>query len=604
MENTSYVFRHVSGLSEDTQSKLIDSPIIALDTESTGVDPVEDVMLGLSMANRDDCGYYFLTGDNSIPINHISDPNIIKLAHNAKFEYIMLKKAGINTSNYYDTMIAAHLCGDHRLKLKELCALHLLRHVDDFDEAGKKIADMTIQEAAQYSIPHSIATWALWHGFEGKYSTGEKLTWKGYDRSLREIGSATVFKEIEMPIIPYIAEMELNGTMIDTKALTDIGGEFTKKRVHLSKALDSLSNTTGTNWDSPDQVSRILFEKLNLPHGKKTKAGKRYATDAKTIEALADTHPIISLLLLYRHYGKIVGTYVDGIMERLQDGRIHTNFNQTGTDTSRLSSTDPNLQNIPARDAEGRRIRAAFVASPGNILIKGDMSQIELRLMAHFSQDPVMLNAYWNNEDLHLKTAMELFNDAAKRFYGKTMNFSVGYGGGVDLVAQQTGRPRSEAAEWFVKYWKTYHVLYEWIEKTHDWCAQERCAYTMFGRRRLLPDFDNPKMFHHAEKQAVSTIVQGTAAEILKVGIIRLWKEICGSDILPILQVHDELVLDCPIKYKEDAISAMAKALTFYKGSDQLPMGKQLLLDIPIDISTGENWRDQEKVDLKRYLNG
>jgi len=425
---------------------------------------------------------------------------------------------------------------------------------------------------------------------------GKHYTWEGYEKALRRHGAAPIFYNLEMPMVSILSEMELTGAMIDEVSLKAMGVEFQRKADMFHEALDFYSGTTGVNWRSPDQVAWVLFEKLGLKAGPGTKEGKRPTTNEKYLKTIKGSHPIVTVLLEYRGYQKLISTYVDGITERLLDGRIHTRFNLTGTRTGRLSSSDPNLQNIPKREAEGKRIRSVFCAPPGKVLIRADYSQLELRMIAHYSQDPILLKTYWEGGDLHLKTALEVFGDASKRFYGKTLNFSMVYGAGERLVAEQAGWKKKQAKEYLAKYFSVYHVLRDWIDRTQRWCQYEKAATTMMGRTRPIPEFDNPMTVYHAKLESISTIIQGSSSEVAKAGMIKLAKELKGSENNIILQVHDEVVVEAREDEADDVVEAMNRLLPVRKNSDGLPLGRVLSLDLPVEITVGKNWKDMKEV--------
>jgi len=576
--------------------------VVAFDTETTGTCVQTDTLLGLSMSNDNNSSYYFLRDSPALPVETLKDDKIPKIAHNAQFDRSIMKRHGIIINNVYDTMIAAHLCGEMGLGLKRLTYNKTLRNIKSFDDLGKKsMNDLTPEEVAEYSMPHALATWALWNGYWSKLSNGEDFIWDGYAKELVKNGTWGVFNEVEMPLVPVLSDMELTGTLIDVKSLEAMGVEFQHKADLLKEAMNYHAGVTDLNWNSNDQIADLLFNKLGLKGGPKTKSGKRYTVDEEYLKKLKDHHAVVPLLLEYRHYQKLISTYVEGILERLIDGRIYTEFNQTGTRTSRLSSTNPNLQNIPARRPEGKRIRAVFIAETGHVIIVIDYSQIELRLIAHFSKDPALMAAYLNNMDVHLQTAMEIFGDPAMRFYGKTINFSVVYGGGARQLAEQAGVKVAVARKWLEKYWQIHNGLKVWEESTKSFCADKQAAWTLMGRKRNLPDFQEPERFSHAEREAISTIVQGSAAEVCKVGMEKLYNQIKNSDIKMLLQVHDEVVLSVPVNMADDVIRTALQTMPVAKYSNDLPLNKTLSLDLPVDIEVGPNWRDTTEIDIKRY---
>jgi len=576
--------------------------VVAFDTETTGTCVQTDKLLGLSMSDSNTSSYYFTPDSPSLPREILLDEKIPKIAHNSGFDRSIMKRHGIEINNFYDTMIAAHLCGEMGLGLKRLTYNKTLHHIKSFEDLGKKsMSELAPEEVADYSMPHALATWALWNGYWSKLSNGQDYIWNGYGKELVNNGSWGIFRDVEMPLVPILSDIELTGTLIDVESLKAMGEEFKRNINLLETAMNFHAGVNDINWNSNDQVADLLFNKLGLKGGPKTKSGKRYTVGEEYVKKLREQHPVIPLLLEYRHYQKLISTYVEGILERLIDGRIYTEFNQCGTRTGRLSSTNPNLQSIPARRPEGKRIRAVFIADPGHIIVSVDYSQIELRLIAHFSKDPALMAAYLNNLDVHLQTAMEIFGDPAMRFYGKTINFSVVYGGGARQLAEQAGVKVHVARRWLDKYWAMHKGLAEWEEHTKYFCASEQAAWTIMGRRRNLPDFQEPEKYQHAGREAISTIVQGSAAEVCKIGMKKLYDQIKNSDVKTLLQVHDEVVLSVPKNMLDDVIYTALHTMPVRKNSDDLPLNKMLSLDLPVDIKVGLNWRDTVEIDKTRY---
>jgi len=593
-----YYYKSKNGIEPDVRA-LGEKGLLSFDTETTGVRPYADELLGVAIADNDTSAFYFMPNCPHVPADKLQDNSIPKIAHNAVFDRSMMKRMGYEIDNIYDTMVAAQLCGEIDLSLKGLASNILIRDVVSFHDLKVKVKDLSPAQVAAYSMPHAVAAWCLWHGMDcGDYG-GKHYTWEGYEKALRRRGASDIFYSIEMPMVSILSEMELYGAMIDEVALEEMGVEFTRKAQMFKEALDFYAGEQGVNWNSGDQVARILYDKLDLPKGPPTPGGGRPTTSEKHIKKLKGKHPIVNCLLEYRGYQKLISTYVDGIMERLIDGRIHTRFNLTGTRTGRLSSSDPNLQNIPKREAEGKRIRSVFCAPPGYVLLRADYSQLELRMIAHYSQDPVLIENYLNNGDLHLKTALEVFNSPEKRFYGKTLNFSVVYGAGERLVAEQAGWTKMQAKKYLGRYFTVYSRLRFWIDYMADLCQYEGEAWTMMGRRRPIPEFSNPRTVYHGRLESISTIIQGSSSEVAKSGMIKLAKELKGSDNHIILQVHDEVVVQANLKDKDDVIHAMATLLPVRRHSDDLPLGKVMSIDLPVEVEEGPNWKDMKPVEEK-----
>jgi len=352
-------------------------PVLTFDVEATGTDIARDNPLGASVVADRNLGAYWLPVD-LVMLKELG-PNLT-IAHNVKYDRSMFRKAGIQVSDkLIDTLIAAHLLGKFSLDLKSLAFGELGVRLVTYADIGKSFDGMDFDAMAEFSGAHSVASLLLWELFE---------------KELRRFRMLDIFYNIEMPLVPVLSDMELNGVMVDPEVLRSLGQEFGKKIETIEEALDSYTGSTSINYNSPDQVADLLFNVMGLPPGKMTPKGKRPSTDAKVLEALKDKSPIIPLLLKRKHYDKLKGNYADGLLKAIVDGRIHGSFNQEGTRTGRLSSTNPNLQNIPQRSVDGRRIRLAFIAPPGHSLIKADCDQLELRVMGHCAQDQIMLDAF------------------------------------------------------------------------------------------------------------------------------------------------------------------------------------------------------------------
>jgi DNA polymerase-1 len=347
------------------------------------------------------------------------------------------------------------------------------------------------------------------------------------------------------------------------------------------------------NINSPQQLGLILFEEMGLPAQGRTGKTKNYSTAADVLEALAAEYPVAGKVLEYRQLTKLKGTYIDALPALLVDGRVHTTFNQAGAATGRLSSSNPNLQNIPIRTEMGREIRAAFVPEPGWVLVAADYSQIELRLLAHFSRDPVLVEAFQKNEDIHTRTAAEVFGVAPlmvtpeMRRNAKAVNFGIVYGQTAFGLAAQLGVPKGEAEQYIRGYFARYAGVKEWIDRTVQEVRQRGYTLTLHGRRRPIPDITskNPNARSFAERTAVNTPLQGTAADLIKLAMIRIDEELRqrGMQARMLLQVHDELVFECP-KDEVEELAALAK--------QRMERVETLAVPLLVDVGRGANWRD------------
>jgi len=403
-----------------------------------------------------------------------------------------------------------------------------------------------------------------------------------------------LYREIELPLIKPLAEMELNGITVDIYYLEDLSLQWEKE---LDTLTDSIYSYAGRefNINSPKQLGEILFEELGLPVIKKTKTG--YSTSAEVLEELADKHDIIGEILNYRQLMKLKSTYVDALPPLInpETGRIHTSFNQMVTATGRLSSTDPNLQNIPIRTEEGREIRKAFIPEEGWLLLSIDYSQIELRVLAHISKDESLITAFNNGEDIHTQTASEIFNvepqevTANMRRQAKVINFGIAYGMSPYGLARDLGISRKAAEEYIERYFNRFSGVKKYMDRVIEQAKQEGYVTTIMKRRRYIPEIRS-RNYHRrsfAERTAINTPIQGSAADIMKAAMIRIYKRLKEDDFKArlLLQVHDELV----IEVSKDNLTRVAEVV-------KKEMEEAVLLDVPLiaDVQVGKNWRDKE----------
>lgn len=407
-------------------------------------------------------------------------------------------------------------------------------------------------------------------------------------------GLRSVYDEIDLPLAPVLAAMEETGILVDTRLLADLSLRLTERIDKIADQICALAGKT-FNINSPQQLGKVLFEDLAIPSPVKYGRGKVVSTAADVLDALAVAYPIAQLVLDYRQLVKLKGTYIDALPQliRPSTGRVHTTFNQTGAATGRLSSSNPNLQNIPIRTEEGREIRAAFLPDPGWDLVVADYSQIELRLLAHMSRDPVLVEAFTQGEDIHTRTAAEVFKVNAMmitpdmRRAAKAVNFGIVYGQTPFGLAQSLGIDRKEADVYIKRYFERYAGVREFIDRTIAEVRQSGVALTLFGRRRPIPDMQsrNPAARSFAERTAVNTPLQGTAADLIKVAMIRIARifEKEGMQSRMLLQVHDELVFEAP-PGETESLKALVKR----------EMEGVYALSVPLvaEVGAGKNWRD------------
>ena len=586
--------------------KLSDEKLLCVDTETTGLNPLTESMLGASLSWKHATGVYVHTRtekERKAFVKHIgpllSNANIKKIGHNIKFDYQVLQHLGITLQGvYFDTLIAAYLLHPNRsLKLEELVFSYLgikmqnlreLATMNDEKAAKKKninVEAIDPEQLAQYGAADADMTLRLYEKISPDL-TKEKLK--------------NLFADIEIPLIEILARMEAHGIYLDIPYLKKIEKQLLRDVASLKKKIYKHAGSE-FNISSPLQLKEILFEKLKI----ETKGIKRkktgLSTAAQELEKLKDAHPIIPLITDYRELTKLITTYVTTLpnMISAQDKRIHTSFNQTVTATGRLSSSDPNLQNIPIRTELGRTIRRAFTASKGNLLISADYSQIELRLAAIISKDPKMLESFKKGEDIHRRTAAEVYTvtldkvTADQRRHAKEVNFGVIYGLGSTGLSQRTGMTRPEAKEFIESYFTLYKGIKKYIEETKSFAHEHGYVTTLFDRKRRLPEIysSSPMLVAQAERMAINMPLQGTAADLMKLAMIKvaqaLPKECPNAKML--LQVHDELVFEIP----EDEVK---KTSTFVKKT----MESIGTFEIPlvVEIKAGPNWTDMKHIDL------
>ena len=451
---------------------------------------------------------------------------------------------------------------------------------------------------------HDLASVALRHfnlKLSGSLAEAADITGR-LASSLREkveqAGLLDIYRDIDLPLVPVLARMEEHGVKIDCDVLHEMGRRLEREIEAKAQEIHRLAGET-FNINSPRQLGDVLFNKLNLPKPVKYGKGKTISTAQDVLEGLAAEHEIVRLVLGYRQLTKLKSTYVDtlpGLLNQCTQ-RLHTTFDQTNAVTGRLSSKNPNLQNIPIRTELGREIRAAFIAEPGNLLLKADYSQIELRLMAHFAEDPLLMKAFLSGGDVHKATAAELFGvhidlvTKEQRGAAKTVNFATIYGQREFSLGQQLGIPTGEAKKFIADYFAKYSGVRAFIERTLEEARREGAVRTLFGRVRPLPDI-NSKNFNlrgFAERTAVNTPLQGTAADLIKLAMIRLDRELRAKHLKArmLLQVHDELVFEAP----EEEIEPL-RALV----CDAMENVQKLKVPLVVDISVGKNWRDVKEL--------
>jgi len=580
--------------------RLSQAKSFAFDTETTSLNPMTAQLVGLSFSPAPGEAYYIPVGHAGLdPIAQLpreevidklkpvlEDTKLAKLAHNGKYDMTVLAEHGITVQNLsFDSMIAAYLLGEKSMGLKNLAFAKLAIEMTPIAEligAGAKqipMSQVEIARAADYASADADMTLRLAKIFEPE---------------LKQQGLWQLFAEVEMPLTPVLMHMEMSGVALDTGLLKQMSQRLAEK---LSKLENDIYDNVGHqfNINSPQQLSKVLFEELGLPTARKTKGG--YSTSANILEELRGDYTIAGLILDYRQLSKIKSTYIDALPGLInpKTGRVHTSFNQTRTTTGRLSSSEPNLQNIPVRGELGKEVRQAFIAPRGSHLLSADYSQIDLRALAHLSQDKSLLDAFRHDEDIHSATAAQVFGvDPGKvtpemRRVAKTVNFGVIYGMSDYGLEQATGLSREEAAAFINAYFEKYPGVKQYLESTKEEARQKGYVQTILGRRRAIPEINhsNRQVREAAERMAINMPVQGTSADIIKVAMINLDREIAKRKLKSqmLLQVHDELIFEVP-KAEEKEMGKLAAEL----------MTSAIELSIPLKaaVKTGRNWGEME----------
>lgn len=540
--------------------------ILAVDTETTSLNARNARLVGISLARDLERAWYIPIGHLDSQENLVADQlsadavkavvaplllseQVLKIGHNLKYDITVFKQQwGLEfAGRSADTLIAAYLTesGDRSLKLDDLCQARGFRltsfsEVTGNDKRDSCFAYVDIEKAGHYSCEDVYGTLVLWQEFAPL---------------LKEKGLEDLFWRVEMPIVSILAEMEIAGICIDPAVLAVLSKEFSAKLSDLEQQIYVLAGHT-FNINSPRQLGQVLFEEQGLAHGRKTKTG--FSTDVGVLEKLAVKHELPALVLQFRTVAKLLSTYVEKLSQ-LQDpltGRIHTSFNQAVAATGRLSSSEPNLQNIPIRTEEGSRIRGAFVPGEGLVFLAADYSQIDLRVLAHYSQDKALLGAFRGGEDVHARTAAEIFGvshllvTSEMRRVAKSINFGIVYGMSSFGLANQLDIGRKEAQRFIDRYFSLYTGVQRFMGEIVLKARDDGYVTTLLGRRRSVPDINakNKAQREFAERMAINTPIQGTAADIIKLAMIECRRalQLAGLSAKMLLQIHDELVFELP----------------------------------------------------------
>jgi DNA polymerase I len=577
--------------------KLKESAIFALDLETTSLRPVQAQVVGISFSCEIGEACY-------IPLTHrylgvpeqlnmdwvfkklkplLEDPEIKKIGQNIKYDLIVLRSEGINLQGVaFDTMLASYILNPsgRRHNMDDLALDYLghttIKYKEVVGAASKEIGfdEVDIERATDYAAEDADITWRLY----------EKLS------PLLKGDDLKVFEDMELPLLEVLAEMEIHGMKLDQSHLQNLSKIIEQKIADYVKRIYSSAGEE-FNINSPKQLSVILFEKLGLPVIKKTKSG--YSTDVSVLEQLAVEHDLPELVLTYRQLGKLKSTYVDALQEDIfkKTGRVHTSFNQTVAATGRLSSSNPNLQNIPIRTEMGREIRKAFIAEGSNYLLSADYSQVELRILAHLSGDEALVEAFQFGEDIHTRTAMEIFGtsedrlDAEARRMAKAVNFGIVYGLSAFGLSRQLKIFPKEAKKFIDQYFALYKRVKIYMDETVAQATEVGYTQTMMNRKRYLPDLKskNRQVREAAGRVAINSPVQGSAADLIKLAMIQLARKMSDRKLKSrmILQVHDELVFECPEDEKQEMQALVKKEM-----EEVVPLKVPLV----VDMGWGENW--------------
>ena len=588
-EKTAYRMADTPEERQALMQVLMQAKAVSMDTETTGTEALDARLVGMSFAVEEGEAWYVPVVQDENIVEEFRPfyecPDILKVGQNIKYDLQVLRNYGIRLAGpMADTMIAHYLLHPEMRHGMDYLAEAYLRYrtipITELIGSGKQqksMADLSPEEIRVYACEDADITLRLHHLFLPQ---------------LKEQNLLPLFEDLEMPLVTVLAEMERNGVCLDTAALHETSGKFTRLMEDLEKEIHALAGME-FNIASPKQVGEVLFDRLQITSKpKKTKTGQ-YVTSEDVLESLRSKHPIVEKILEHRGVKKLLGTYVDALplLINPRTGHIHTNFNQTITTTGRLSSSNPNLQNIPVRDAMGKEVRKAFVSCPGELFFSADYSQIELRIMAHLSQDANLIDAFMQGHDIHTATAAKIFKKelsevtADERRKAKTANFGIIYGISAFGLAERMGVSRTEAKQLIDEYFITYPGVKAYMDRSIAMAREEGFTTTLWQRRCYLPDINshNATVRGYAERNAINAPIQGTAADIIKVAMVRIHKRMQAEGVQSrmILQVHDELNFSVPPHEKETIQRIVI---------EEMQAAAQLRVPLIADCGWGENW--------------
>jgi len=584
--------------------ELASSLLFSLDLETTSPDPMRANIVGISFALKPYSAFYIPLAHSYLGVPKqlekkyvleklkqiLENGNIRKYGQNIKYDLILLRREGtILQGVYFDSMIASYVLNPSKMNhnLNDI-SLEYLNHkmvpLSELIGKGKRAVTMDkveVEKVIPYACSDADIVLRVAQIMEGE------LKDKKLDR---------LFYEVEMPLLEVLADMEMNGVIIDIDYLARLSEDFSIRMKGIEREIYKFAGRE-FNINSPRQLSSILFEKLNLPVVSRTKTGP--STSEEVLVQLAEKHNLPKLIIEYRELQKLKSTYIDALpaMVNPQTGRLHTSFNQTVTATGRLSSSEPNLQNIPIRTEDGRKIRRAFIPDKGCLFVSADYSQIDLRVLAHISGDESLKDAFFHNEDIHRRTASEIFGVSQEevtpelRRIAKTVNFGLSYGMSPYGLSQDLGVSQSEAKRYIDSYFRKYKGVKEYIEKIVVQARREGFVTTLLNRRRYLPEINskNGSIRGFAERIAINTPIQGSSADIIKVAMIRIRERLkaLGLKAKMSLQIHDELLFEVP----EDEMDELARL-----AKEEMEGAVSLDVPVVVDIKVGRNWRDLEEM--------
>ena len=578
----------------DLFQKLLTTKTLALDTETTGTEPMEAELVGMSFSFAENQGFYVpVPAEREEALKIVNEfrevfenEKSLKVGQNIKYDMIVLQNYGVEVKGpLFDTMVAHYvLQPELRHGMDYLAEIYLhyqTIHIEELigpkGKNQKNMRDLDPQDIYRYACEDADVTLKLKNILE---------------KELKENNAEKLFYEIEMPLVPVLVNIESNGVLLDTEALKQSSAHFTAQMAAIEKEIFELAGEE-FNIASPKQVGEVLFDKLRIvDKARKTKTGQ-YVTSEEVLESLRHKHPVVEKILEHRGLKKLLGTYIDALplLINPRTGRVHTSFNQTVTATGRLSSSNPNLQNIPIRDENGKEIRKAFIPDEGCLFFSADYSQIELRIMAHLSEDKNMTDAFLSGYDIHAATAAKVYKTDIKevtsdmRRKAKTANFGIIYGISVFGLAERMNVDRKEAKELIDGYFETYPQVKAYMDKSIEVAREKGYVETIFHRKRFLPDINsrNAVVRGYAERNAINAPIQGSAADIIKVAMARIYERFKreGLKAKMILQVHDELNFSVPVEERERVEQAVI---------EEMEQAYKMHVPLKADCGWGKNW--------------